>query len=104
MPDKLGILGHVTTGAGRDFPQFPTVQIHSIARDRQVNHNSHLNQSLHASCTRDYATRMRHSNITILKFVELITLDRNNGIAHKGISSDLCSEEDWIGLKLSYLR
>ena len=56
VPNKLGRHGHVTIGAGRDFPQFPTVQIHSTGTDRQVNHNSHLNQSLHASCTREYAT------------------------------------------------
>ena len=58
VPDKLGRHGHVTTGAGRDFPQFPTVYIHSTGtvRDRQVNHNFHLNQSLYASCTREYAT------------------------------------------------
>ena len=56
VPDKLRRHGHVTIGAGRDFPQFPTVQIHSTARDRQVNHNSHLNKSLYASCTREYAT------------------------------------------------
>ena len=53
----LGRWDHVTTGAGRDFPQFPTVYIHSSARDRQVNQNSHLNQSLYASCTREYATQ-----------------------------------------------
>ena len=58
VPDKLGIHGHVTTGAGRDFPQFPTVYIHSTATDRQVNHNSHLSQSLYASCTREYATEV----------------------------------------------
>ena len=29
VPDKLGRHGHVTIGAGRDFPQFPTVQIQS---------------------------------------------------------------------------
>ena len=29
VPDKLGRHGHVTIGAGRDFPQFPTVQIHN---------------------------------------------------------------------------
>ena len=44
----------MTTGAGRDFPQFPTVQTYSS--DRQANKNSHLNQSLYASCTREYAT------------------------------------------------
>ena len=60
VPDKLGRYGHVTIGAGRDFPQFPTVQIHSS--DRQVNHNSHLSQSLYASCTREYATPSRGYN------------------------------------------
>ena len=54
VPDKLGRHGHVTIGAGGDFPQFPTVQTHGS--DRQVNQNSHLNQSLYASCTREYAT------------------------------------------------
>ena len=43
----LGRLDHVTTRAGRDFPQFPTVYIHSSGTGRQVNQNSHLNQSLY---------------------------------------------------------
>ena len=39
------------------FPNFPLYR-HTAqsSSDRQVNHNSHLSQSLYASCTREYAT------------------------------------------------
>ena len=89
VPDKLGRHGHVTTGAGRDFPQFPTGYIHSTRtdRERQVNHNSHLNQSLYASCTREYATAtgQRISSATIRVVTGVAERDQSRILASKQV-------------------
>ena len=71
----LGRLDHVTTGAGRDFPLFPTIYIHSSVSDRQTDKSIRTPISINLYiCTlhtriRDTCLRLNDGEITGTSFL-----------------------------------
>ena len=96
VPDKLGRHGHVTTGAGRDFPQFPTVYIHNTETDKSI--RTPISVNLYMPLAHANTRHLLRSG----DFYECGNVTRRDFQFYFGVSTSRCSSGKSICISSSF--